>query len=196
MKSTFRNYVESLVASFESKTIQDFKTVTVYSDSRKHGKERRFKWNFKVSEETVKRLNEKLTKEFSGIVLKVSRLNRDKYSVFGDWNNEKLCIYTTKKMKDIVVDIDVDPNKILTRKLKEELKKRAVRFTYLKKYTGELRTAVGTLNREVIRSFSVTDNDNVNYRKQAGNVQVYFDLEKMAWRSFDTTKLVNVVFIN
>ena len=64
--------------------------------------------------------------------------------------------------------------------LREELKKRVVKFSYYKE-NGELRNAVGT------RNFAVAEKSGVSIPALKGgyeNPNAYYDFEKEGWRSF------------
>ena len=69
----------------------------------------------------------------------------------------------------------------ITEKLRDELKKRVVRFTFYKR-DGSLREAVGTRNPSVAR-----EKYSLEIPAPKGdytNENAYYDLEKRAWRSF------------
>ena len=64
--------------------------------------------------------------------------------------------------------------------LREELKKRVVKFSFYKK-NGEIRNAIGT------RNFAVAEKSGVEIPSLKGgseNPNAYYDFEKQAWRSF------------
>lgn len=69
----------------------------------------------------------------------------------------------------------------ITDKLRSELKKRVVRFTYYKK-DGSIRKAVGTRNPEVAREKFAQEIPAP--KGTAINENAYYDLVKHAWRSF------------
>ena len=68
-------------------------------------------------------------------------------------------------------------------KLRKAMKQRVVKF-YFEKLDGTIRTAWGTLREDLIPA---TSGEN---RKKNDSVQVYFDSEKQAYRSF---KIVNLI---
>ena len=71
-------------------------------------------------------------------------------------------------------------------KLKMQMATRIVRF-YFQKIDGTSREALGTLcNRSIPAAYS----DAENGRKKNDIVQVYFDTEKQAWRSFKKFNLL------
>jgi len=77
----------------------------------------------------------------------------------------------------------------ITDKLRSELKKRVVRFTYYKK-DGSLREAVGTRNPEVARE---KHGEEIPAPKgTAINENAYYDLDKHAWRSFIPQNVVSI----
>jgi len=77
----------------------------------------------------------------------------------------------------------------ITDKLRSELKKRVVRFTYYKK-DGSLREAVGTRNPEVARE---KHGEEIPAPKgTAINENAYYDLDKHAWRSFIPENVVSI----
>lgn len=71
--------------------------------------------------------------------------------------------------------------------LRKAMKKGVVRFTY-KKVTGEIRTALGTLNFP----FKVNYDKSSDVSKCYSSVP-YMDVEKNAWRSFNIANLINVI---
>lgn len=60
----------------------------------------------------------------------------------------------------------------------------SVEFTY-KKMDGSIRNAVGTLRSEVIPTVKNS------MRKKRAGIQVYYDLVKKEWRSFDVRNLIS-----
>ena len=74
-------------------------------------------------------------------------------------------------------------------KLRSELKKRVVHFTYYKK-DGSLREAVGTRNPEVAREKYAQE---IPAPKGISvNENAYYDLGKHAWRSFAPQNVVSI----
>lgn len=71
--------------------------------------------------------------------------------------------------------------------LRNAMKKGVVKFTY-KKVTGEIRTALGTLNFPFSGRYEKSSDDS----KCSSSVP-YMDVEKNAWRSFNIANLINVV---
>lgn len=75
----------------------------------------------------------------------------------------------------------------------ETLKKRmmrgeVVRFAY-KKLNGEIRVAVGTLQKDAVEA---TTNGNGTPKRFFG-MFAYIDLEKMSWRGFKEEKFIGVI---
>lgn len=71
-------------------------------------------------------------------------------------------------------------------RLVSEMTKGLVRFRYQKE-NGDMRTAIGTINRNIILHFTA--------QKGWGNkrgVQAYFDMELLEWRCFSVDKLLEV----
>ena len=68
--------------------------------------------------------------------------------------------------------------------LYEELKKRDVRFKFLKK-DGTIRDAYGTLHKDVIPPTMGTG------RPLGFGLQLFFDLERMSYRSFKKENLIS-----
>ena len=75
--------------------------------------------------------------------------------------------------------------------LKDLLNKGQVRFTYTKK-NGETRKAVGTLNLDPSIAIGMTESFMPKGNRSIPNVVSYWDVEKMAWRSFNENQLVSV----
>ena len=74
-------------------------------------------------------------------------------------------------------------------KLRTELKKRIVRFTFYKK-DGSLREAVGTRNPSVAREKA---RDEIPAPKGTYiNENAYYDLDRHAWRSFIPQNVVSI----
>lgn len=71
-------------------------------------------------------------------------------------------------------------------KVKAEMANGIVKF-YFQKVDGSLREAYGTLNAELTPNHDSTDG-----RKKNDTVQVYYDTEKQAWRSFKKANLVKI----
>lgn len=77
----------------------------------------------------------------------------------------------------------------ITDKLRSELKKRVVRFTYYKK-DGSLREAVGTRNPTV--ALEKYAQEIPVPKGTAVNENAYYDLGKHAWRSFIPHNVVSI----
>lgn len=60
----------------------------------------------------------------------------------------------------------------------------SVEFTY-KKMDGTIRQAAGTLRSDIIPAVKNS------MRKKRAGIQVYFDLDKNEWRSFDVRNLIS-----
>jgi hypothetical protein len=75
--------------------------------------------------------------------------------------------------------------------LKELLKETEVTFTYTKK-NGETRKAIGTLNLDPSIAIGMTEAFMPKSNRSIPNVVNYWDVEKMAWRSFNENQLVSV----
>lgn len=69
-------------------------------------------------------------------------------------------------------------------KLKKELSERVVKF-YFRKVDGGLRTAYGTLMANIVPATS-------SNRKTNSENQIYFDTEKLGWRSFKKVNLISI----
>ena len=83
----------------------------------------------------------------------------------------------------------------LTRRLLEELGRGAVKFCYVKK-DGTVRWALGTLCHGISEAFDGYEykrSDSVAFeRAQERGVYVYFDLEKVGFRAFAASKIVEM----
>jgi len=77
----------------------------------------------------------------------------------------------------------------LSDRLRSELKKRIVRFTYYKK-DGSLREAVGTRNPSVAREKYAQEIPAP--KGDFTNENAYYDLDKHAWRSFIPQNVVSI----
>lgn len=71
-------------------------------------------------------------------------------------------------------------------KVKAAMKTRIVKF-YFQKVDGSIREAYGTLKSEICPVTGDTG------RKSSPTVQVYYDTEKQAWRSFKKANLITKV---
>lgn len=65
----------------------------------------------------------------------------------------------------------------LNQKLVKEMQKRVVRFKY-RKLDGSIRTAIGTLQKDLLPKIKGTG------RPMKEDSQLYFDVEKQSYRSF------------
>lgn len=79
-----------------------------------------------------------------------------------------------------------EANKVaeMNERLRNEMKVRNVRFLFKKK-DGTLREAYGTMKHDVIPQILGTGRP-LNF-----DLQLYFDLDKMSWRSFKKANLVS-----
>lgn len=71
-------------------------------------------------------------------------------------------------------------------KLKAAMKQRIVKF-YFQKVDGSIREAYGTLKESLLPPIKGTDS-----RKKSDTLQVYFDAEKQAYRSFKVANLIKI----
>ncbi len=71
-------------------------------------------------------------------------------------------------------------------KLKAAMKQRIVKF-YFQKVDGSIREAYGTLKESLLPPIKGTDS-----RKKSDTLQVYFDTEKQAYRSFKVANLIKI----
>ena len=71
-------------------------------------------------------------------------------------------------------------------KLKAAMKQRIVKF-YFQKVDGSIREAYGTLKESLLPPIKGTDS-----RKKSETLQVYFDTEKQAYRSFKVANLIKI----
>lgn len=71
-------------------------------------------------------------------------------------------------------------------KLKAAMKQRIVKF-YFQKVDGSIREAYGTLKESLLPPIKGTDS-----RKKNDTLQVYFDTEKQAYRSFKVANLIKI----
>ena len=71
-------------------------------------------------------------------------------------------------------------------KLKAAMKNRIVKF-YFQKVDGSIREAYGTLKESLLPPIKGTDS-----RKKSDTLQVYFDTEKQAYRSFKVANLIKI----
>lgn len=69
-------------------------------------------------------------------------------------------------------------------KLKKELSERVVMF-YFRKVNGEIRQAYGTLMANIVPATA-------GNRKTNNENQIYFDTEKLGWRSFKKVNLISI----
>lgn len=69
-------------------------------------------------------------------------------------------------------------------KLKEQMSRGIVRF-YYRKVDGTIREAFGTLSEKL-----VPPTENKSDKKRNDSIQIYFDTEKSAWRSYKIANLV------
>lgn len=71
-------------------------------------------------------------------------------------------------------------------KLVAAMHSKIVKF-YFQKVDGSIREAYGTLKSDIIPETSGDD------RKKNDTIQVYFDTEKIGWRSFKRANLIKIV---
>ena len=71
-------------------------------------------------------------------------------------------------------------------KLKAAMKQRIVKF-YFQKVDGSIREAYGTLKESLLPPIKGTDS-----RNKSDTLQVYFDTEKQAYRSFKVANLIKI----
>lgn len=92
--------------------------------------------------------------------------------------NNKKDKYMEQVMENQVID--------LAKELKQELRKREVKFSYWKK-DGSIREAKGTLNSEIYGK----DNEPTGTGRPVPENQVrYYDLDAQGWRSFLAENLI------
>lgn len=76
--------------------------------------------------------------------------------------------------------------------LKERMRKEPTEFMYTKK-DGSCRTAIGTLDPELIEKEGGVEALPKNVSTPAEGTVPYFDLEKKAWRSFNRESLIEIM---